>query len=147
MTKIVKPKQSEDENTEILSGVPVPFELWDHQREIVQAALTKRRIIVLKARQLGVTWVMALFALWYAFAHPNSETVIVSIGEREARIVRDPRLEARRRSSTDGRSKAISPGARGLGDRRGRDAARRSAGRRGDDATPRGHHDQSVGAG
>lgn len=87
MTRIVKPKQSEDDESEILTGEPVPFDLWKHQREIVTAALRHRRIIVLKARQLGVTWVMALFALWYAFSHPNSETVIVSIGEREARKV------------------------------------------------------------
>lgn len=87
MTKIVMPKVSEDEESEILSGEAVPLVLWDHQREIIQAALQRRRIVVLKARQLGVTWAMALFALWYAIAHPASDTVIVSIGEREAKKV------------------------------------------------------------
>lgn len=87
MTKIVAPRKGDDADSEILVGEAVPFVLWPHQREIIDAAMKRRRIIVLKARQLGVTWVMALFALWYAFAHPNSETVIVSIGEREARKV------------------------------------------------------------
>ena len=87
MTKIVMPKASADDDSEILSGAPVPFVLWEHQRQIIQAALQRRRIIVLKARQLGVTWAMALFSLWYAIANPTSDTVIVSIGEREAKKV------------------------------------------------------------
>lgn len=87
MTKIVAPRASEDDSSEILTGEPIPFDFWPHQRELILAALQRRRIIVLKARQLGVTWAMALFALWYAFSHPNSETTIVSIGEREARKV------------------------------------------------------------
>lgn len=87
MTKIVMPRQNEDEDSEILSGAPVPFVLWPHQREIIDAAMKRRRIIVLKARQLGVTWAMALFALWYAIANPSTDIVIVSVGEREAKKV------------------------------------------------------------
>jgi hypothetical protein len=87
MTKIVAPRTSEDTESELLVGEPVPFILWPHQREILAAAMRRRRVIVLKARQLGVTWVMALYALWYVFSHQNAEVVIVSIGEREARKV------------------------------------------------------------
>lgn len=86
MTKILAKREgAKAEDSEILQGEPVPLRLWPHQREILDAALKRRRIIVLKARQLGVTWAMALFCLWYAFAHPNAQIVIVSIGEREAR--------------------------------------------------------------
>lgn len=87
MTKIVAPRATEDAESELLVGDPVPFTLWPHQRDILLTAMKRRRAIVLKARQLGVTWVMALYALWYAFSHPNSDVVIVSIGEREARKV------------------------------------------------------------
>ena len=85
--KIVQAKKVEGDDVEILEGVPAPLELWPHQREILELATTKRRVIVLKARQLGVTWTWALLALWYACTHPGSQTQIVSVGERESMSV------------------------------------------------------------
>lgn len=64
---------------------PVPMDLWPHQRELIRAVLSRGQVIVLKARQLGVSWCLALIALWWALAHPGQLVLVVSIGEREAK--------------------------------------------------------------
>jgi hypothetical protein len=84
MTKIVARRPGDAIDSELMRGEPAAFELWQPQRELLQLMMTRRRVIVLKARQLGVTWAMALHALWYAMAHPASQVLVVSIGEREA---------------------------------------------------------------
>jgi hypothetical protein len=58
--------------------------LWDHQSEIVDAILERDKVLVIKARQLGVSWVIALIALWWLLAKPGQTVVLISIGEREA---------------------------------------------------------------
>lgn len=85
--KIVRPKKVEGEDVELLEGKPAPLELWPHQRELLDLAMKRRRVIVLKARQLGVTWTWALMALWYALTHPGAQVVVVSVGERESQSV------------------------------------------------------------
>lgn len=70
-------------------GGPAPFRIWPHQREILKALVTKRRVIILKARQLGVTRILALFALWFIMARAGVKALIVSIGEREAKAVKE----------------------------------------------------------
>lgn len=85
--KIVAARKSGGDDVEIFEGEPQPLELWAHQKELLTLAVTRRRVISLKARQLGVTWTWALLALWYAATHPGSQTVIVSVGERESMSV------------------------------------------------------------
>ena len=69
---------------ETTSG-PVPFSPWDYQVELWRRMRQERRLIVLKGRQLGASQAVALYALWHALAHPGSTTLILSVGEREAR--------------------------------------------------------------
>jgi hypothetical protein len=85
--KIIKARKVEGEDVEIFEGNPEPFDLWPHQKELLHLAVRRRRVICLKARQLGVTWTWALLALWYAWTHPGAQVLIVSIGEREAQSV------------------------------------------------------------
>jgi len=85
--KMIRAQRVEGEDVEIFEGAPFPLELWTAQRELLELAMRRRRIIVLKARQLGVTWTWALLALWYAMTHPGTQVVIVSIGERESQSV------------------------------------------------------------
>lgn len=66
---------------------PAEFLLWPHQREFITEVVVNRRTIVLKARQLGFTWAMALVALWYVMRYPGRRVVCMSIGEREAQIL------------------------------------------------------------
>lgn len=63
---------------------PEQFVLWPHQRRVLQSVLNNKRTVVLKARQVGITWASALLAVWWAIAHPGTTTMILSIGERES---------------------------------------------------------------
>lgn len=57
---------------------PIIFEAWPHMKQVVQASMAYDRIIILKARQIGVSWVYAALALWYARFRPNSTVVVIS---------------------------------------------------------------------
>lgn len=37
-------------------GPPIPFDLWPEQRQVLRDFLTEALIVILKARQLGLTW-------------------------------------------------------------------------------------------
>lgn len=65
-------------------GGPQPLSLWEHQKKINQLIRTKDKVIVVKARQLGVSEDLALLSLHTALSIPNSKSLAVSIGEREA---------------------------------------------------------------
>lgn len=56
----------------------IPFRLWDWQWELLAILLQHKRVVVLKARQLGVSWLLAGYALWVALAKPNSTILLVS---------------------------------------------------------------------
>lgn len=43
---------------------PTPFEAWPEQIDVMRAFRDHKRIIVLKARQLGLTWIALHYALW-----------------------------------------------------------------------------------
>jgi len=62
----------------------VPFQFWPHQRDLVKLMRDNRKVICLKARQLGVSEVACIYSLWYALSHPGTLTLIISIGDREA---------------------------------------------------------------
>lgn len=66
---------------------PERLVLWAHQRRMLGALVSERLLVVLKARQLGATWVLAIYALWYVIAHPARTVLVLSIGEREAQVV------------------------------------------------------------
>ena len=55
-----------------------PFKLWDWQWELFDAFVSNNRVIVLKARQLGVSWLLAAYALWVATTRPHSNIILVS---------------------------------------------------------------------
>ncbi len=66
------------------TGMVVPFSPWDHLRETYDAYKSENRIIILKARQLGVSWFWAAIALHMALFKPHSYIIFVSIGQEEA---------------------------------------------------------------
>lgn len=63
----------------------VPFELWPLQRDVLELCLAYREVVVLKARQLGVSWALALLVLWDCLAFETGLTLVVSIGEGESK--------------------------------------------------------------
>jgi hypothetical protein len=62
-------------------GDPLPFDKWAEQDEVLQALLDHMRVIILKARQLGLTWLCLHFAFWLqALAQhtPNAKILALS---------------------------------------------------------------------
>ena len=59
----------------------VRFKLWPAQREILSVFLSARLLIILKARQLGLTWLTAAYALWVCITKQMQLIVVVSAKE------------------------------------------------------------------
>ena len=59
----------------------IPFKLWDSQKNILHNFLTSYRLIILKARQLGLTWLCAAYALWLCITKPLQLVVVISAKE------------------------------------------------------------------
>ncbi len=60
------------------------FSLFEAQIEAVQCWLSTRYSLVLKARQIGFSTIVAIFALWHAAFHPDRPILLLSRTEREA---------------------------------------------------------------
>jgi len=71
---------------EILGGTKgrVKFELFDYQLETLQTLRDNRYIVVLKARQLGLTTLMMAYAFWMLMFRPGSNIVLVSRSQTAA---------------------------------------------------------------
>ena len=65
-------------------GGVLPFALWPFQRDLLETFETKQRVIVLKARQLGVSWLVAGYALWSALFHDGANVLMLSKRQDEA---------------------------------------------------------------
>lgn len=63
------------------SGKSIPFKLWPGQAESVDKILKAEFLMILKARQLGLTWLVASYALWKAMFHFNELIVVISANE------------------------------------------------------------------
>lgn len=66
---------------------PVPFDLYPYQRELLGIMRAERMVIILKARQIGTTTLLGLYALWFILAHQARTVLILSRGEREASVM------------------------------------------------------------
>lgn len=53
--------------------VIVPFKLWKAQAQALQDFRSYRRCIVLKARQLGISWLVLHYAAWLML-HPGKQS-------------------------------------------------------------------------
>ncbi|HEY7154733.1 MAG TPA: hypothetical protein VH575_12295 [Gemmataceae bacterium] len=62
----------------------VPFRLWPEQRRMAQLLQENRLVVVLKARQLGLTWLVLAFALWLLLFHPIATVLLFSRRDDEA---------------------------------------------------------------
>lgn len=65
-------------------GPPVPFRLWDFQRDVLNDIEDHDRIIVLKARQLGLSWLTLAYMLWLTSQNPGITALILNRGQRES---------------------------------------------------------------
>jgi hypothetical protein len=67
------------------TGAVLPFTLWPAQVEALRAFFDNRLVIVLKARQLGFTWLALAYASWRLLTTPGYRVVALSRGEKEAK--------------------------------------------------------------
>lgn len=63
----------------------VPFALWPGQVDTINAFLTNRLIILLKARQLGCSWASLAYATWRLVFTPGYSVVALSKREDDAK--------------------------------------------------------------
>jgi len=66
-------------------GAPwVPFEPWPMQEQVLGQMASKNRLLILKARQLGLTWLALIKALHRLVFYPGSRVLVLSLREDEA---------------------------------------------------------------
>jgi len=61
------------------------FQPWEHLVQLLDDFQNNRRVIVGKARQLGVTWLIAGYSLWQAKFFENAKVLILSQTEDDAK--------------------------------------------------------------
>lgn len=71
----------------------LPFELWPAQESTLQHMHESRQLIILKARQLGLTWLCLAYALWRIIFYPIATIGIFSRREEDAKELLDKRLK------------------------------------------------------
>lgn len=62
----------------------MPFALWPAQVLLIWQLLTNRLVIILKARQLGISWLCCWYALWTCLTRPGAVVLLFSKGQSEA---------------------------------------------------------------
>lgn len=65
--------------------IAIPFKLWPKQVEALQAFLDHRLTVVLKARQLGLTWLALAYAVWRMVTRPGYQVIALSKTEDDAK--------------------------------------------------------------
>jgi hypothetical protein len=71
----------------------IPFKLWPAQFKVLETLLSERLIIILKARQLGLTWLVLGYILWLMLFNPVVTAMLFSRRDTEAMyILGDERL-------------------------------------------------------
>lgn len=68
----------------------IPFKLWPAQVNVLNTLARDRLVIVLKARQLGLTWLCLCYVLWRAIFHPIFTGLAFSRRETEAKYLLSP---------------------------------------------------------
>ena len=63
----------------------IPFKLWEEQEQCVRDILANKEVIILKARQLGLTWLCLAIALWKVLFQPIQLILLFSLRDIEAR--------------------------------------------------------------
>jgi hypothetical protein len=66
------------------SGGAIRVELWPHTLQIAEALMGSQLISILKSRQIGASWLIALYCVWQAVFHKNDKSLLFSKGEAEA---------------------------------------------------------------
>lgn len=71
----------------------IPFTMWKEQIEVLYVMNDGQLTIILKARQLGLSWLVIAYALWLMLFHPAATILLFSLRETEAIYLVDERLK------------------------------------------------------
>lgn len=63
----------------------LPFRLWPAQETTLQRMANERMLVVLKARQLGISWLCLVYALWLLIFAAPATVLLFSLREAEAK--------------------------------------------------------------
>lgn len=67
-----------------VEGQWVPFSLWKEQEETLRVIRVSQLVVMLKARQIGMTWLVLAFALWLIIFRPVAVILLFSRRDTEA---------------------------------------------------------------
>lgn len=65
----------------------IPFSLWVDQQATLDTILAERLVVILKARQLGLTWLVLAYALWLMLFRATAITLLFSRRDTEAKYL------------------------------------------------------------
>jgi len=68
----------EDPQATMGIGAIIPFALWPTQRDALASIASENQMIILKARQLGLSWLVVSYALWLCLFHPGRSVLVFS---------------------------------------------------------------------
>lgn len=72
----------------------IQFKLWDDQISVLTLIINNQKIVVLKARQNGLTWLCLSYALHQLLFHPIAMILVYSLRDEEAiAMLSDTKLE------------------------------------------------------
>lgn len=71
----------------------VSFTLWPEQYRTLKTIHAEQLVIILKARQMGLTWLVLAYILWVVLFHPVATALIFSKRDDEAVYLVDERLK------------------------------------------------------
>ena len=71
----------------------VPFDLWPAQEDALGEIIENRQLAILKARQLGLTWLVLAYILHRVMFRPIQSGLLFSLRETEASAMLDERLK------------------------------------------------------
>lgn len=60
------------------------FEPWAHLNQVANRLQARENLVILKARQLGISWLIAAYALWVAMFQEYARVLCISKGQLEA---------------------------------------------------------------
>lgn len=76
-----------------IAGKWIPFQLWKAQAHVARTLLNNLLVVILKARQVGLTWLVLAFALWLMLFRPAATILLFSKRDDEAIEMLDFRLK------------------------------------------------------
>lgn len=62
----------------------IPFTLWAEQRRVMMDLASQRYVLLLKARQLGMSWLTLTYALWLMLFYPSATVMLMSKRDDES---------------------------------------------------------------